>query len=190
MRHTCPALQPREILSTSKPASRRNPVSVAPASSNRARIGAGAVQIRDVNHNDTAVDVIANAHLGRKRRELFRESDKVAFWKGCTGALVAGRRIRPSVASTRPRSSWCASRGVCGECAPWDSRHRGWLALPRNGCRRHANAWSPGMPASCERPAHAPTRARICRARGRTDSRPPPQLSDTTVSPRGLIRQA
>ena len=87
-----------------------------------------------------AVDVVANARLRRRRHELFHESDKVAFRKGCPGVVGAGRTVRTAAGRKRAGSRWRASRSVCGECAAWESPARGRVALSPNGCRGHANA--------------------------------------------------
>ena len=50
------------------------------------------------------VDGIGDAGFGRKRRELFRESNMVAFRKECPGVVGTGRTVQPLTNRKRPGS--------------------------------------------------------------------------------------
>ena len=87
-------------------------------------------------------DVTRNEPIGRERRELFRESNMVAFRKERPGVVGAARTFHQSPNRKPPGSRWCASRGLCGKIAAWFR----W--------RREPHFRSEGTPA-------------LCRARGR-----------------------
>ena len=50
-------------------------------------------------------DVTRNEPIGRKRRDVCRETDNHAFWNECARIVGAAWRDRPAAARKRPRST-------------------------------------------------------------------------------------